>query len=319
VTQSQRQISGVWVPALTPFNSDLSVNRRAFAAHCRWLLDQGADGLAVFGTTSEANSLSVPERQELLEGLIEAGIPADRLMPGVGCCALPDTVHLCRHALKQGCRAVLCLPPFYYKSVSDDGLFAYFSSVIEQVASSELKLFLYHIPPVSQVPVTEALIARLLQAYPQQISGLKDSGGDWSHTRKMVSRFPELTIFAGSERFLLDTLRQGGAGCITASGNVNPAGIRLVFDHWQRELDDVDAIQAAITTVRDTLEQFTMIPALKSLSAVHHADPVWSTVRPPLAPLTASQQSSLHQALEAVGFSVSENEQTVLKIATRMG
>ena len=315
---TQNQLSGVWVPALTPFNSDLSADHAAFAAHCRWLLDQGADGLAVFGTTSEANSLSVPEREELLEGLIESGIPVKRLMPGVGCCALPDTVRLCRHALKQGCCAVLALPPFYYKGVGDDGLFAYFSSVIERVASSELKLYLYHIPPVTQVPIATGLIERLLKTYPEQITGLKDSGGDWSYTRDVVSRFPEMTVFAGSERFLLDTLRHGGAGCITASGNINPGGIRLVFDHWERDLNDVDGIQAAVTSIRDVLEQFTLIPALKSLCAGHYADEEWAIVRPPLTPLAATKQSSLRRELAELGFSIAENEKAVLRISAQM-
>lgn len=315
MSKNQQQFGGVWVPALTPFNPDLSVNHEAFAVHCRWLLDQGADGLAVFGTTSEANSLSVAEREELLEVLVGAGIPADRLMPGVGCCAIPDTVRLCRHALAQGCGAVLMLPPFYYKGVGDDGLFMYFSSVLEQVAASELRLFLYHIPPVSRVPISMTLIARLLQAYPRQITGLKDSGGDWSYTRELISSFPDMTIFAGSERFLLDTLRHGGAGCITASGNINPAGIRLVYEYWQRREEGVDAVQDGITSVRDIVEQFTMIPALKVLCARHYQDDNWTTVRPPLSLLAEADQVSLHEQLDNLGFSVADNAQSVAKMS----
>lgn len=316
--EDTQYIGGVWVPALTPFKADLSVNREAFAAHCRWLLEQGADGLAVFGTTSEANSLSVPERKELLEALIEAGVSGERLMPGVGCCALPDTVDLCRHALEQGCRAVLALPPFYYKEVSDDGLFTYFSSVIERVACDELRLFLYHIPPVARVRISTTLIARLLHAYPRHIAGLKDSGGDWTFTRDVVTRFPEMTIFAGSERFLLDALRHGGAGCITASGNINPAGIRLVYEHWRGGTADVDAIQKSITSIRDVLERFTMIPALKSVCARHYDDDNWSTVRPPLTALAVAEKTSLDRQLDTLGFSVAENARSVLELSRTM-
>lgn len=315
VIDNKQQLTGVWVPALTPFRPDLSIDREAFAAHCRWLLAQGVDGLAVFGTTSEANSLSVPEREDLLEALLDAGIPAARLMPGVGCCAIPDTVRLCRHALDRGCGAVLMLPPFYYKGVGDDGLFKYFSSVIEQVASNTLKVFLYHIPPVSQVPLSTALIAGLLEAYPGIVVGLKDSGGDWRYTQDLLARFPDMAIFAGSERFLLDTLRHGGAGCITASGNVNPAGIRLVYEHWQRGAEDVDALQGGITSVRDVLEQFTMIPALKTLCAGLYDHEVWKTVRPPLAPLEQPQQAALKQRLDGLGFSMAGNEESVLELA----
>lgn len=301
---SYDQFKGVWVPALTPFRGDLSVNREAFVTHCRWLLGQGADGLAVFGTTSEANSLSLEERTGLLELLVESGVPASRLMPGVGCCALPDTVHLSRHALEQGCGAVLMLPPFYYKGVSDDGLFGAFSWVIDQLASSELKVFLYHIPPIAQVPISPALVGRLLDAYPGQVAGVKDSGGDWSHTRGLLGRFPGLGIFAGSERFLLDTLRQGGAGCITASGNVNPGGIRRVYEQWSAAAEDADDMQRRITLVRDVLERFRLIPALKTICARHYGDGEWTTVRPPLTPLSESERAALGEQLDELGFSM---------------
>lgn len=310
---SDLSYAGVWVPALTPFHPDLSVDRDGFVAHCRWLLEQGADGLAVFGTTSEANSLSVAERAELLEELVRAGVPAEKLMPGVGCCAIPDTVHLCRCARELGCGAVLMLPPFYYKGVEDEGLFAYFSSVIEHVAADGLQVFLYHIPPVTRVPLSIALISRLRRAYPDQVAGLKDSGGDWSYTRDVISHFPEMTVFAGSERFLLETLRHGGAGCITASGNVNPAGIRLVFEHWTRGGGDVDALQASITAIRNVLEGFTMIPALKALCAGHYRNPAWGTVRPPLTALAAIEGRSLHRQLEDLAFSIADNCQSILK------
>lgn len=305
--------SGVWVPALTPFNDDLSVNQDAFVRHCLWLLEEGADGLAVFGTTSEANSLSMTERQRLLEALVAAQIPPDRLMPGVGCSALPDTVALCRHALEQGCRAVLMLPPFYYKGVSDEGLFAAYSWAIEQVASEDLRVFLYHIPPVAQVPLSRSLIRALREAYPQQVAGVKDSGGDWAHTRLLLDGFPEMAIFAGSERFLLDTLRHGGAGCITASGNVNPGGIRLVYEHWRGDEAGVDAVQERVTACRDLLEGFPMIPALKALCAWHHGAELWCNVRPPLMPLTERERAQLRQKTERFGFSMSDNRKSMLE------
>lgn len=308
---SRKNYGGIWVPALTPFNGDLTVNQPAFVKHCRWLLAQGADGLAVFGTTSEANSLGLAERTELLESLVEAGIPADRLMPGVGCCAGPDTVHLTRHALAQGCRAVLMLPPFYYKGVSEEGLFGSFSRVIEQVGAEHLRVFLYHIPPVTAVPVPVAVVERLRDAYPRQIAGIKDSGGDWAHTKTLLERLPELSIFAGSERFLLDTLRHGGVGCITASGNVNPAGIRVVYEQWRDNPAGGDAAQERITALRGVLERFNLIAALKSVCARHYVDEDWLTVRPPLAPLAETDRAALHRELDALSFAMGDNEDFV--------
>ena len=160
-------LAGVFVPALTPFTATLEPDTARFQAYCRWLLEQGADGLAVFGTTSEATSLSLAERQALLEKLIEVGIPAGKLLPGTGLPALPETVALTRHALAQGCAGVLMLPPFYYKNLSDDALAEAYAATIDRVGDPRLKLYLYHIPQMSGVPITLGVIERLLRRYPQ--------------------------------------------------------------------------------------------------------------------------------------------------------
>ena len=224
---------GVWSPVLVPLRPDLGIDSERFLAHARRLLAQGCHGLALFGTTSEANSFSVAERKALVERVVESGIPPERLMIGAGCCALTDSVELTRHALDAGCRRVLMLPPFYYKGVGDEGLFHAFAEVVERVGDPALQVFLYHFPRLSGVPVTEGLIALLTDAFPGTVAGVKDSSGDWSNTRMMLERFPDLAIFPGSEVFLLDGLRAGGAGCITATSNVNAAGARAIFDAWE--------------------------------------------------------------------------------------
>ena len=297
------RICGVLSPVVTPFDSELRPDRERFVRHCRWLIDQGV-GLAAFGTNSEANSMSVAEKIALLDALIDAGLPPARMMPGTGCCAFTDSVELTRHALRHRCAGVLMLPPFYYKGVSDDGLFRSYAEIIERVGESDLRIYLYHIPPVSQVPISLALIERLLQAYPGTIAGIKDSSGDWSNTQAMLERFQPrgFDVFAGSETFLLATLRGGGAGCITATGNVNPRRIAELARRWRDP--DADAQQAALDTVRTAFQQYPMIPALKAAIAHHRADPQWATVRPPLVELLPLQQSALVQALESTGFSM---------------
>ncbi|MGN6703807.1 MAG: dihydrodipicolinate synthase family protein, partial [Burkholderiaceae bacterium] len=182
------RLTGVFSPVVTPFGADLAPDAGKLVRHCRWLLSQGV-GLAVFGTNSEANSLSTGEKRGLLDALADAGIPGNRMMPGTGCCALPDTVELTRHAVARGAGGVLMLPPFYYKGVSDDGLFASYSEVIQRVGDQRLRIYLYHIPQVSQVPISLGLIERLLKAYPGTIAGIKDSSGDWSNTQAMLERF----------------------------------------------------------------------------------------------------------------------------------
>ena len=293
---------GVWSPVLVPLRPDLGIDSGRFAAHARWLLAQGCHGLAMFGTTSEANSFSVAERKALVEEALGAGIPPERLMIGTGCCAFTDSVELTRHALDAGCRRVLMLPPFYYKGMSDEGLFRAFAEVIERVGEPALRVFLYHFPRLSGVPVTEGLIALLADAFPETVAGVKDSSGDWSNTRMMLDRFPDLAIFPGSEVFLLDGLRAGAAGCITATSNVNPAGARAVFDAWESGHGDPDARQAAATTIRRVIDRYPGIPAQKYLIAHYRNDPAWRAVRPPMVALADGDGRVLLDGLAETEF-----------------
>jgi 4-hydroxy-tetrahydrodipicolinate synthase len=295
------RLQGIFSPVLTPFNADYSPDPDRFVRHCKWLLAQDV-GLAVFGTNSEANSLSVGEKRKLLDTLLEAGVPPSRLMPGTGCCALPDTIELTRRAVQAGCSGVLMLPPFYYKGVSDEGLYRAFATVIDAVADERLRVYLYHIPPVSQVPITRGLIARLLDKYPGIVAGMKDSSGDWNNTKAMLEEFAPrgFNVFAGSETFLLATLRGGGGGCITATGNVNPAAIVQLFKTWRH--DGADAQQAKLDATRAVFAKFPMIPAMKAAIAWKSGRKDWCYVRPPLVELNAEQQQQLQQALDAVKF-----------------
>jgi 4-hydroxy-tetrahydrodipicolinate synthase len=295
------RIKGVLSPVVTPFKRDLAPDVGRFIAHCKWLLSQDC-GLAVFGTNSEANSLSISEKRKLLDTLIEAGLPPARMMPGTGCCALSDSVELTRHAVQHGCGGVLMLPPFYYKGVSDEGLFRNFSEIIQRVGDERLRIYLYHIPPVAQVPITLTLIERLLKEYPGTIAGAKDSSGDWANTKAMLDQFqPEgFDVFPGSETFLLAALRGGGAGCISATANVTPGPIAALAKSWQQ--DDADAQQAALDAVRAVFQTYVMIPALKAAIAHHARDEDWLRLRPPLVELNAAQRAELMGKLEAAGF-----------------
>jgi 4-hydroxy-tetrahydrodipicolinate synthase len=268
---------------------DLSIDRAEFAAHCRRLLDAGCHGLAIFGTTGEANSFSVAERVEAWEALVEDGIPADTLLPGTGACALPDAVRLAREAVALGTSGVLALPPFYYKGVSDDGLFRFFAELIERVGDDRLRLFLYHIPPMAQVSFSVELLGRLLEAFPGVVVGTKDSEGDPARVERVCRAFPDLTVFAGSEGFLLDTLRWGGAGCISATVNVTARETREVYDLWAAgRADEAERAQTALTALRNELERPPLISRLKALMRESTGDDVWLNLRPPLEPLQVS-------------------------------
>jgi 4-hydroxy-tetrahydrodipicolinate synthase len=298
---------GVLVPVLTPFTPAGEPDAGRFTAFCRFLLDQGAGGLSIFGTTSEANSMSPAERMALLDHLVAAGIPAEKLMPGTGACAMTDAATLVRHAVGHGCGGVLMLPPFYYKPVSDDGIFAFVSGVIDKVGSPALRVYLYHIPPVAVVGYSLDLVGRFIKAYPQTVVGLKDSSGDWSNTAALLDRYPGFAVFPGSEVFLLDGLRQGAAGCITATGNINVPGIAKLYANWQGPR--ADALQAEVTTVRKTMQAYPMVPALKRVVAHFHDDPEWAAVRPPLTALDRGQSAALIADLARIGFSLGERRE----------
>ncbi|MGW8313169.1 MAG: dihydrodipicolinate synthase family protein [Desulfuromonadales bacterium] len=302
MTKEQR-IRGVLAPVVTPFTKDLVPDPQRFLAHCRWLLGQGS-GLAVFGTNSEANSMSLDERLVLLDILLDAGIDPVRIMPGTGSCALTDAVQLTERATRAGCAGVLMLPPFYYKKVSDEGLFRFFSETVERVGDARLRIYLYHIPPVTMVGISPALVERLLIRYPGVIAGMKDSSGDWTNTRTMLDNFASsgFDVFVGSENFLLANMRHGGVGCISATANVNPAAIDRLYRTWQEA--DADEQQQQLDAVRRVVERATLLPSLKAVLARYRSDPAWATVRPPLVELAEEQVQALHQGLDALDFAM---------------
>jgi 4-hydroxy-tetrahydrodipicolinate synthase len=246
--------------------------------------------------------LGEDEKERLLEQLVASGVSPARLLPGTGTSALPDTVRLTRAAVRAGCAGVLMLPPFYYKGVSDDGLFRSFAEVIERVGDDRLRVYLYHIPPVAQVGIGADLVERLLARYPRTIAGMKDSSGDWENTRRMIERFARsgFDVFSGSERFLLATLRAGGVGSITATANVNAAAIDALYQAWRAP--GAEAAQEALNRVRGAIEKHPTIPALKAVVAHHAGDPAWRTVRPPLVELAPDRAEALLAELRGVGF-----------------
>lgn len=304
MSKTQR-IKGVLAPVVTPFDQDLNPDTARFIAHCQWLISQGS-GLAAFGTNSEANSLSVNERLALLDALLAAGVDPQRMMPGTGCCALSDSVKLTEHAVKAGCAGVLMLPPFYYKGVSEEGLYRNYSEIIERVGNDRLRIYLYHIPPVAVVGITPKLVERLLKKYPNAIAGMKDSSGDWNNTKTFLDAFAKdgFDVFAGSESFLLANMKMGGAGCISATANVNPGPIDKLYREWKNA--DAEAQQKALDVVRGTFgnSKYLMIAALKAGVAQYSGDDQWINVRPPLVELTKEQRASLAAELKAIDFTM---------------
>lgn len=299
---SVRQFSGLLVPAITPFTPDGAPDTAAFVALCHWLLAQGADGLAVFGTTSEGTSLSVGERMALLDAAVEGGIAPEVLMPGTGGPSISDTVVLTRHAVALGCGGVLVLPPFYYKPASVEGLYAWYAGVIDAVASGDLGLWLYHIPQMSGVGIPYALIERLIAAYPRNVPGIKDSSGDWANTEGMLRNFPGFRVFPSSEAVVLKAMALGAVGCITATGNINPHGIRALLD--ARDTARAEALQADAAAIRAILADYPLIQGCKAVLSAELDAPRLAPLRPPLTPLPEDAALALRQRLAGAGWRI---------------
>lgn len=291
---------GVNAAILTAMKPDFSPDLDRMAAHARWLLANGCNGLGMLGTTGEANSFGLTERKQILEGLIARGIPAAKLMPGTGCSNLSDTVELTLHAKAQGCRGVLVLPPFYYKGPSDDGLFAYFSEVVNRVGGG-IAIYLYHFPQQSAVPFSLDLIGRLLKAFPGAIKGVKDSSGDYANMKAMVDAFAGdgFEVYSGSDEFLQRILADGGAGCITAASNANSHWGGIVYA--KRTGAEADAAQAVLVATRKAATSVPLISGLREIIARSTGDDGWRVIRPPHLPLNAEQAAKVWSAWEAAG------------------
>jgi 4-hydroxy-tetrahydrodipicolinate synthase len=283
--------AGLWPPVATPFAADGTVNIPGLVRHGRTLLEEGAHGLAILGTTSEANSLTLAERRRTIDALVEAGIPADSLLPGTGACAIADAVELTRRAGDLGCAGVLLLPPFYYKGVSDDGLFRFVATVIERVGGKAPRIMLYHIPPMAIVGWSADLVGRLMEAFPKIVVGMKDSSGDYEHTKGMIKAFPDLAVFPGAEVYLKKALGDGAVGCISATANINARGIRNLLDGWRAA--DAEALQSEVTAVRKAVQSRGMIPSIKALLARRYRDDSWVAVRPPLVTISEASRAEL--------------------------
>ena len=296
-------LPAVLSPVLTPFKEDGTPDAKKLLKQCQWLEANGV-GQAIFGTNSEANSMSAPQKMGTLTALIEGGLNPAHMMPGTGATSIDATVNMTRHAVQHKCAGVLMLPPFYYKDVTDDGLFAYFSEVIQKVGDAGLQIYIYNIPPVTKINLSLSLLERLTKEYPKTVVGMKDSSGDWAYTESVIKLLAPsgFRVYAGSEVFLMRALRAGGVGCISATANVNPKAIAELAAHWRES--DADQRQAALDQVRSVFAQYQMIAGMKTAVAHFSKDSEWLRVRPPLMQLSADQQAKLLGELQKINFSM---------------
>jgi 4-hydroxy-tetrahydrodipicolinate synthase len=291
---------GVFAAALTPLDPSLAPDHDAFIRHATSLLDNGCDGLAVLGSTGEANSLSLDRRLALIE-TAGARLPRDRLLIGTGACAVADAITLTRASLDAGVDNVLVLPPFYYRPVGDDGVFAYFARLIDAVGTDRLRVFLYNFPQLTGFTFSAGLIRRLHDRFGPVIAGMKDSSGDWESMRSLCAVVPDFALYAGTERYLLDILDLGGAGCITATANVTCGHCQSVFQAWQSgDRAEAERRQARLTEIRLSMQQLPLVPLQKAILQRRTEDDIWLRMLPPFAPLADEQEDAVSACLAAL-------------------
>ena len=297
-------IRGLIAPILTPFNDDLSVAASLYAAHAKRLLNQGCAGIAPFGTTGEALSVGIDERIAAIQDLIDSGIDPARIIPGTGLSNIADTARLSRACLDLGCAGVLTLPPFYYKSVTEDGIYRHFVQLIAAIGP-DARIYLYHIPPIAIVGVPPTLAARLHADFPDQVIGIKDSSGDWDNTQALLN-IDGMIVYPGSELPLLDALKLGAPGCITATANINARDIVRVLDLYTKgDIGDAEALHEKVKRFRLLMQEYNPIPAQKRLLAIATDDARWANVRPPLTAMSEESGRELTGILKReFGFEI---------------
>ena len=293
----EKMIKGLIAPILTPFDKQLKLDQKMYNDLAKDLLNNGCSGLAPFGTTGEALSVGNDERMDALEGLIKSGIDPDILIPGTGLCNLPDTIKLTKHAIDMGCHGVMTLPPFYFKGMTDDGLFEYFEKLIEGVNTNKLKIYLYHIPQVCGVGLSIDLVQKLKSCFPETIVGIKDSSGVWNNTEALL-KIKNLIVYPGAELPVIEAIKLGAPGCISATANLNSKDIASVIDLCHsKNWDEAEKLQKKVKSVRLLFQDYAPIPAQKALLAIQTKNPMWNNLRPPFQQISKEKSAELANTL----------------------
>jgi len=288
------EITGVISAMLTPFTSDVGpVDYEWLPGYMRFLEAGGLHGVLTLGTTGEGPSMSIAERERVLEIVLEhrGGMA---VLAGTGCAALTDTIALSNYALVHGADAVLVMPPFYIKGPSELGVLSYYRALCDALPA-DAKVLLYNIPQVTGVPITTAIIDGMLESHGAQLFGLKDSSGSWENSKGLIARYPQLKIYTGSDKLIASALAGGAAGAITALSSAFPRVARAVYDAHQS--GDSEAAQARLTALRGLVDPVNTPPALKAALAWTSELPETS-VRLPLVGLSDDEVARLRAGYE---------------------
>ena len=278
-------LRGIWPALLTPLHADLSIDDAVFAEHARALIAAGCPGVTPFGTTGEGPSFSLAERRAAIDALAARGVAPAQMLVSTSCAALPEAIELTRHATTLGAWGCLVMPPFFLKGVSDEGVIDFYARLIDSVADARLRLMLYHIPQVSGVGLSHAVIAELLRHYPATIVGIKDSGCQIAPSLALAEAFmPPIVVHVGNELDLPALGQRGSTGAVSGLANFMPRLVhRLVLEaDTARAAADLQRVQRLLAW----LGGYSLTPALKGIMAARSGQRSWLRVRPPLVALS---------------------------------
>ena len=281
---------GISAALVTPFHESGAPDLASLAVHAEAVLTGGADGITLFGTTGEGASIGAVERLRCLDAIGDLDIAPDRIVVGLCATSVEDLLAQAHGAADRGLPRLLVPPPFYYKGIDDTALLEWYSNVFAGL-SSETRVILYHIPQVTEVPLSLELVRRLRDRYPSQAVAVKDSSGNWTSSRTLLGE-DGLAVLIGDERHLARAARLGCAGSISGLANIVPRQLRQVLDSGLED-PELNALADAVTSVPVT-------PAVKVLVSETYGDPRWRRVRPPLTPTPGARIPGLLSALSAV-------------------
>jgi len=298
--------TGIYAASLTPFSASYEPEIPALIDHVQWLLENGTDGVALLGSTGEANSMTLEQRQTIIEQSTRK-LPADRLLIGTGSCALQDAVRLTKVSIDAGVNAVLVLPPFYYKPQTDESIIRFYSELIATVNDSRLRIIFYNFPKFTGYNFDHNVIGKMKQSFGEIAAGIKDSSGNWENMSGVAQKVSDFMVYSGTENFLLDNLLNGGAGCITATANLIATECQQVFQAWKNDrLEDAKQKQNNLTSLRKAFESYPFVSGLKSIIADQKDSNEWKHMMPPFGGLMKDQLHELKEKIKDLGLDLSK-------------
>lgn len=296
--------SGIYTASLTPLTSSYETNLPALVSHVEQLFESGSDGVAILGSTGEANSLTIEQRLDIISYCGRTLAP-ERLMMGTGSCALQDAIHLTQASIDAGVFSVLVIPPFYYKPQSDESVIRYYSELISSVDDSRLRIIFYNFPKLSGYNFSTEILQEFKERFGDIAAGIKDSSGNWENMLSITKNVPNFMVYSGTETLLLNILREGGAGCITASANLLAPECQLVYQAWRNDQQNTaEQVQKELTVLRKALESYQFVSELKGLMAEHTGSEHWQEMLPPFIPLLPSQVRELSEKINDLGLNL---------------